>query len=687
MADRTVTYKMKLVPDEGNSASAAKFAKQSLDAQAKAASAAQKEATRLHEMGVKERIKLEQQAVREIDRIRKDASKADSQTRATQAAREGTKTRVALIRDEWVRVRELSTAYRELGSAISSLPKNRIPGAASVRTARAVTPGSPDLMGPMPLSDQERKAREREAAAAERARQRDAREAFRERVKYMRDEERKIKDIERAEGDLNRKRAESKRAVLEAGEGLLKMGRGFAAIGLLSEESNEKLLRGLVLVQGTFDLVSGGVKAWVAVNDALKAYRATLVAVSALESARSAAGAAGALSGTAGAVGGIGAMGTLGSIAGMSLLGLAGMGLAVGGIGLYGSDPTRSQGMARTALGFGESFFGEGLLRTTRDLTPSGLPLSQASAAILQERKQGMQLYQAFTTDPNQRYVRDRATISGGRLGANMQMRDNEMAIATSESQRLVASEARRADILQEIETYQKEITDASDDSVTAQLRLNDLQGALIGQAQEELGIREQIRKSAIDASRERIRGMETELSKIRDLQEREQDRYTSAAERFAQMTAEEQRQVIAAKDKAAREGVTALTRREADLLRGTGLESLQKLASQRDVQAAEAAGFGSLIGAEERQAIADRTKQIMNMQVDLNKEIDVKAKLEASPDEFAAKIVAQLLPQFTAFRNETQRLVQEQLDEEFRLSERQQNARKAAELRAGGNR
>lgn len=678
MADRTVTYKMKLVPDDGNAAAAAKFAKQSLDAQSKSAAAIQKEMTRQHELGIKERIKLEQQALREGEKLRKEAGKAGAQQQMTAAAREGTKVRVALIRDEWVRVRELSTAYRELGSAIGSLPKNRIPGAASVRAARQP---AADMVGPQPLTPVEQRAREREALAAERAKQREAREAFRERVKYMKDEERKVRDVERAEEDLNRKRAESKRTILEAGEGLLKMGRGLAAVGLLSEENNDKLLRGLVLVQGAFDIVSGGVKAWTAINDALKAYRATLASVVALEKAQAAAGmvSAGGARGRRSQMGNM--MGTLG-------MGLRTTAFLAGAAGYYkfASDPT---GFNEGVLDTGEYFGGDYYTQFTAKYDAGLAGMGARNRLESRRLQRGFEGYFANAMPGEGRQVvagRRQASSESRMQGLNIQ-RDVEMAMAANNAERLVTIEAKRADILKEIDQFTQSIAEGGHELASDQGHMLSLQEQLVQQAQEEFSIREDIRKSAIDASRERIQGMETELSKMRDLQEREQDRYTTAAERFAQMTMEEQRQVIAAKEKAGREGTAALTRREADLLRGTGLESLRKLASQRDVAAAEAAGFGTLIGADEKAAISDRTKQLMQMQVDLNKEIEVKAKLEASPDEYAKKIIEQLRPQLAKLREDIAAQVEAQMEEDYRAKQQQQMARKVAENRAAGNR
>lgn len=120
--------------------------------------------------------------------------------------------------------------------------------------------------------------------------------------------------------------------IADAGGELIKVGTGLATIGLVSEKNNEKLLRGLVLLRGANDIVSGGLKLWEKTSAIVEAYRATLaasktiqatlLAQQALMGAAGAGGAAGAARGVANVAGGVAgnAAGGAAGVAGMSML-------------------------------------------------------------------------------------------------------------------------------------------------------------------------------------------------------------------------------------------------------------------------------------------------------------------------------------------------------------------------------
>lgn len=138
--------------------------------------------------------------------------------------------------------------------------------------------------------------------------------------------------------------ARAKISLDEIAESTGKVARGVALFGLAGEENTEKLVQGLLKVQGAFDLLTGGVKLIKNINAAYEAYRASVVvaaaaqraasannvqaiaaetvATDALASARARAAAAGIASRNAGAAGGIG--NAVGGAAGSAITGAGG---------------------------------------------------------------------------------------------------------------------------------------------------------------------------------------------------------------------------------------------------------------------------------------------------------------------------------------------------------------------------
>jgi hypothetical protein len=114
--------------------------------------------------------------------------------------------------------------------------------------------------------------------------------------------------------------------IADAGGEILKIGAGLATIGLVSEKNNEKLLRGLVLLKGANDVVSGGLKLWQKTSTIVEGYRATLDAAKTIQAtllAQQALMGVGGVKGmAAGAAGGAAAnaAGGAAGVAGMSVL-------------------------------------------------------------------------------------------------------------------------------------------------------------------------------------------------------------------------------------------------------------------------------------------------------------------------------------------------------------------------------
>lgn len=211
--------------------------------------------------------------------------------------------------------------------------------------------------------EDEKKARESEVEAARRTQE-----------KTLRDQE---KSQRKAESALERQRSAAmaaKMSIAELGEGITRMGRGLATIGILGEESTEKLVRAFLRIQGVFDVVAGGLKVYksltVAVESYTKSVEAAAVAERALAVARGQSAVAGGASlAGAGGVAGAGALGTAGMIGGAGLA-VAGGAVAAGLMTPWGQR--RAEGMMVNAMGGdgGPGWMGRGAAYAQGALSP-----------------------------------------------------------------------------------------------------------------------------------------------------------------------------------------------------------------------------------------------------------------------------------------------------------------------------
>lgn len=71
----------------------------------------------------------------------------------------------------------------------------------------------------------------------------------------------------------------------ELGSSLMQAARGFTVLGLAGEEDTEKIVRGLLKIQGAFDIVSGGIQIWVKMQNIIEGTRKAVLATAAAETA------------------------------------------------------------------------------------------------------------------------------------------------------------------------------------------------------------------------------------------------------------------------------------------------------------------------------------------------------------------------------------------------------------------
>ena len=141
-------------------------------------------------------------------------------------------------------------------------------------------------------AEQEEKARDREH---QRHRQRQRSIAAANRRERQAEASETAKELSRLEAEHKSARAavvSGNDAMIESmlglTEGVMKVGRGFVALGLIGEEDTQKIVDGLLKVQGTFDLLTGGVQTIVRIEKTVRLLRGTLAAADVAQKASAA---------------------------------------------------------------------------------------------------------------------------------------------------------------------------------------------------------------------------------------------------------------------------------------------------------------------------------------------------------------------------------------------------------------
>lgn len=188
-----------------------------------------------------------------------------------------------------------------------------------------------------------------ERLQAERVRQ--AQSATKERLALLKQEERALEAAEAKYESMQEQIRSAKMEVMSAlgeiGSSLMTTTRGFVALGLAGEEDMEKIVQGLLKVQGAFDIISGGIQTWIKVQQAIEGVRKVILATAAAEEALAAASAARAAAQGAGGIIGGAARGAAGGAVGNAVGG------AVGGAAAGALSRTRLAGALAGRVGGG----------------------------------------------------------------------------------------------------------------------------------------------------------------------------------------------------------------------------------------------------------------------------------------------------------------------------------------------
>lgn len=201
--------------------------------------------------------------------------------------------------------------------------------------------------------DEQQKAVEKAAKAEVKARERASKQLEKRRLIFAKNREKGIKAERKAVDEATRQAeifqkkgaAAAKRfnsELLKAGTSALQLARGLAFIGIASEKDLSKLVTALVRIQGTFDIIKGGVGIFKSIAAAQKALTASTQAATVAQLALNAAQKAGGVTGGAAAAGGAaraaGGVGAIGAAGGPAVVIGAAVAALVAGIALVNED-------------------------------------------------------------------------------------------------------------------------------------------------------------------------------------------------------------------------------------------------------------------------------------------------------------------------------------------------------------
>jgi len=486
--------------------------------------------------------------------------------------------------------------------------------------------------------------------------------------KRQREQERRQKTA-RAEMDKSRQMMKQAGAQMHEAtnvgmEGVLKMGRGFAMLGMVGEESTQKILMQLIKVQAAFDLIRGALEMWKAMRVATEAYATSVAAATAAQNAFNASASAGAAGAGAGA--GAAAKGAIGG-------GIAGMigkampyGLAVAGGGLLGwwlGLGIRSVAMnaRRNGMSFGQQLdqtafsssgvFGKTVLAGGHLGTLAGRAFGFGGSSMLER------VSESEARADRTRYLGEQKEVMAG-VGSRERMRFR--AGAFSKLQYQIGS-ARTGDALADARMAQEKLGGLAsgqerslrglqhsdynrDERLGLMQSLVQLEEQRIAYLREEEAITRQTAAEKVAAARQALAITESELAKQKQISQAASDRLTTARQALGAMTVDEQTRAVGIfrRMKAGEQ----LSLQELQSVSGIQSKEMQELVGQqfgrRFEEGARERGLGELMfGERSDKAAADAKKRRLDLRLG-RQEVDVSVALEdeqALVDEISGKI------------------------------------------------
>lgn len=501
-----------------------------------------------------------------------------------------------------------------------------------------------------------------------------------EEIRKADEAKKKIEEVAKAYENANvRRRAADMQLVAsskQALEGITQLGRSFVLLGISSEKDLQKAVKALAgfeagvnALKGTINLIEAATKAW-------GAYRAAVLAAGVAQTAGGALGALGA--GAGAAAGGVGkdiAVGAAGDIIGGATIGgtaaVAGKSTAAGTLGtsigttiaaIVTSPAFIATGIAAGIAALGEfAYTGGGAKLGPMGNAVMSIPGYRGLAEALGPglfgsgdggAQRGNQAFLAATALRQSQAERQAGVDS---IQAQFRIRQTEAMLSAAAFQGQSAMPGTRGTLLGVRNQISELRTDRADlGGGTALL------DRTIGLREQELALVRQVAQEQKQAATERMRALESELSRQQKIAETIRGQLTTAAERFGQLGAVEQQRAIDAKRKM--DSGASLSQDERRRLRAIGLDSVNDRVRAMDIADANNAGFGRFFGGEERRKLAESGREQQRIAVAIERQRDFIVKVESNVEAEASYIAGEIGRLMVAREEKLRRLVIEEV-------------------------
>jgi hypothetical protein len=201
----------------------------------------------------------------------------------------------------------------------------------------------------------------------------------------------------------------------------------------------------------------------------------------------------------------------------------------------------------------------------------------------------------------------------------------------------------------------------------------------------QRLGFERQAAEVSTRAAREKIVAAERDKEIAEQIVARERERNTTIRERFGQMNAQEQQQLLAVRAKADEVGAENLSTEERQRLRTIGTASAERLAREGDLAAAERAGVGGLFREEDYAAQRAAETRVTQAEVVIADQRQIEVQIEANLDNVVRQIEGLLANQYQDLENAVERRVKQAIEANVQRFAVEQNQRRIAAAQAAG--
>ena len=526
---------------------------------------------------------------------------------------------------------------------------------------------------------------------AERAKKKEAGEhkkALDEQVKQVEAYIKKVDEVGKLYETANNKRraadmqlvASSKQAI----EGVVQLGRAFVLLGVSSEKDLQKAVQALAGFEATAAAIKGTINVLEAASKAWGAYRAAVLAAGVANAGYAALSAGGgAVAAAGGGAAGQIATGAAGDIIGGTVVGagravLAGkaatggaaasLGASIGGViaTIVTSPVFIATGIALGVKALQEAATnrpGEGLVSGTVMRIPGYRSLAEGLG-------EGF-----FGTGSDLTATRARDFITRRQFENAQQQRQDVVDSLTS---RAASSRFENALAFRSFAASQRAGggTGGALAGVRAELGGLGLTGGPTGVAlverqvalrQRELDLVRQIGQEQKQAAQERIRGLQAELQTQEKIADQMRAQLTTAAERFGQLSPQEQQRTIAAQLKL-QQGAQ-LSQEDRRRLRGLGLDSVTAGVQAQDIADANRAGFSRFFGGAERQQLAQAQREQIRLSVAIQREknfvVQIESDTQREAQQLAQEVVRLMVERDAQLQKQLRDEIKRQLDQQ----------------------